>query len=289
MPLPNKGEQGHRFWREAGIGDIKPTSLCEFERTANLISELSTEKVNGERQLVLSDEAITSLHGTLALQELTVKRMQQVCEDPAVILVLRRQQDMLRSRYTQHKVWKQWATLGLRLQEDTDSARRSLYKVTGTKVIRFDKWVDYGIRSQFGNWFSNLNYFFLYEIYAKALGEEKVHVLFFEDLVNQSADFSATLASIFGIDPKVVSEVVSNKRNASSAKFPRKILRSPVKGGLGILNTVRLMLHQVLDKGGINPSISDEILNLVRKEWGEQNRLLQKVLNTDLEKKGYLV
>ncbi|OOY34300.1 sulfotransferase domain-containing protein [Solemya velum gill symbiont] len=288
MPVHQDGKPD-RFWRQAGLAICKPTSPPGIQCVKNKIKTLEENAEAENKRIVISDEMFTSLGSPLYFQEIYANRIKAVASNSAVFLVIRNQQEIIKSRYRQHKVWRQWAAIGLPIGYQYTDKKPSLFKLIPKKVIRFDRWLKYGIATQDHNWFSNLNYYQLYKSYCDILGSDKVFVLFFEDMVKNPEYFSKQLGDILSVDHNVVLKALKDKKNTSKGNYLKRIRKSPVNNGLGIPNFIRLNYHQFIGKGGLDPSVDGELRELIQSTWGSDNKKLSRELGVDLEAKGYLL
>ena len=281
-----------RFHLMAGIGRPLPDSLADIAGAKARLVEI--RKAAGKDKIVLiSQERITSLGNTLSTQRLYAERLGLVDPDARIIITFRRQQGLIKSRFTQFKIRKIWAALGMIDPRQNPAEGKS--KNETRKIMRvffvpdFYEWSELGIENQHSCWFSMMNYFDLYNIYAEVLGPENVKVLFFEDLVNNKDYFARQLSEFIGINQERVVQAISKTTNTSPKDMGiwKRVKDNIKKPGEGI-NPGYAIRHLL----GLNKIIDEnnqKLLDLVRTGYGLQNRKLADLLGEDLSQRGYLM
>lgn len=274
----------------AGIGNALPDSLADLNKARDILDKV--KRSSGKNKVILiSQERITSLGNNLAIQKIYAHRLKQIDPEARVIITLRRQQGLITSRFTQMKVRKHWAALGLL------NARRSPVRKTGIdrKLMRklyvppFVDWAKMGLENQFSCWFSIMNYYDLYNSYAEVLGRDNVKILFFEDMKSNKVEFSQQLADFIGIDFERIKDAIVKTANKSpkGIGFLNRVITNTKKPGEGVnLGYALRCLMGIEKKAHEN---NPELLELVRSTFGWQNRKLSEILNAQLSLRGYLM
>lgn len=280
-----------RFWNKAGIGAPLPDSQIDIRTVKQIIEDLRSQ-LGSSRRLVFSNEGITSTRNILAVQQRYAERMKALHPSARVILTLRRQETLLRSRYTQMSKAKLWNAIGLvgptqkfAADDIVHSESERLHKQL--PMPRFEDWIKIGAAFQDHCWFSMLNYADLYSSYADTLGAENVKVLFFEDLVSDRGRFARELAEFIRIPVEPVLAATGNFTNVSptGAGITRHFRR---KSGKKVMS-VAYVIRRLFKLDGMVEDNDQRLRALVKENWASQNKALSARLGEDLESRGYAV
>lgn len=289
-PPRNAPREISRLHLTAGIGNALPDSLADMDTAKNILSEV--RKSSGKDKVILiSQEKVTSLGNNLAIQRTYALRLQQIDPEAKVIITLRRQQGLITSRFTQMKVRKHWAALGLLSSAKSPGKKSGFDRKLMRKlyVPPFLDWVKMGLKNQYSCWFSIMNYYDLYNSYAEVLGPDNVKILFFEDMKSNKTVFAEQLADFIGIDPEKVIHTITRTANKSpkGTAFFSRVIENIKKPGEGVNPGYALRYFLGIEKK-IN-EIHDGLLDLIRDSYGLQNRKLAEALDTNLADRGYLM
>lgn len=280
-----------RFWNKAGIGAPLPDSQIDIRTVKQIVEDLRSQ-LGSSRRLVFSNEGITSTRNILAVQQRYAERMKALHPSARVILTLRRQETLLRSRYTQMSKAKLWNAIGLvgptqkfAADDIVHSESERLHKQL--PMPKFEDWIKIGAAFQDHCWFSMLNYADLYSSYADTLGAENVKVLFFEDLVSDRGRFARELAEFIRIPVEPVLAATGNFTNVSptGAGITRHFRR---KSGKKVMS-VAYVIRRLFKLDGMVEDNDQRLRALVKENWAPQNKALSARLGEDLESRGYAV
>ena len=291
-PSRNDRQEISRFHLLAGIGNALPDSAVDIEDAKLRLAQIKNS-AGKNKTVLISQERITSLGNTLALQNIYARRLKLIEENAKVIITLRRQQSLIKSRFTQMKLRKHWAALGMYDPTRNISKKNKLKE--GRKPLRalyvpnFIEWASMGLDNQFYCWFSILNYYDLYNSYAETLGPKNIKILFYEDLIKNKKEFADQLADFIGISADRIETAINKKANPSPTGLDlwRRIINNIKHPGEGINPGYALKCILGLEK---TPDENNKyLLDLVRTHYGRQNRKLAQLLGEDLSARGYLM
>jgi hypothetical protein len=280
-----------RFWNKAGIGIPLPDSQIDIPTAKEVLQGLC-DRLQGSQRLVFSNEGITSVRNVLAMQQRYAERMKKLHPSTRVIIPLRRQESLLRSRYTQMSKAKLWNALGL-VGPTSRVASNEVVLVESERLHRrlplpkFEDWIKIGSVFQNNCWFSMLNYADLYSSYSNTLGAENVKVLFFEDLVSNQRRFAEQLAEFIAIPIEPVLVAIRQRANASpdglevSRHYVKKLGRKSV--------SIAYVLRRLTKSDAMIDDNDPRLRAVVEENWASQNKALSVVLGEDLESRGYVL
>lgn len=285
----SKQEKG--FWREVGIGNAIFCDDVKNKLAIKKIEQLTERAENNNKRLIISDEGITSVNTRLIDQSTFARRMKAISSHPKVIITIRKQEDLLVSRYRQLKAIKLWSTLGVPWINPKINLSKTNHLSQMKKIISFNDWLLFGLNTYEKHCFSNLCFYKLYRSYADIIGSENVFVLIYEELKENPDKYAQSLGKILDVDHKWIAEQLKNPpKNQSKDKLTvKRVLKSEEKGGLGVINYIKLLSHSVAKKGGFNPKLNHKQLDLIHSIYSEENNLLNKELNLNLERYGYSI
>ena len=231
----------------------------------------------------------------LVAPQWSVAKMKELIPDAHIVVVLRRQQDIIKSIYKYRGkgliyVPPRYHNGFVSFDEYFDLAHKNFLNRGGHKAR--DWVVDY---------FRIIDFNRLVNYYAEGFGEKNVHILFFEDLARAPREFYRNLTSILGVsfDPHAT-YVVDNKAINSSAT-PAEIQYERWKYALlgnfsfaknlpmfgKISAAVRAKLRA--KRGGGDIELNERQLEVFRSIYSEGNRQLAQRFGLDLASRGYLV
>jgi hypothetical protein len=142
--------------------------------------------------VLLSHEAMTSHFFSTNTQQEKARRIHSLFPEAEILIVIRNQEDWLRSQYTDHPF--------------------DPHKLGSGSPLSFDEWVDTFLNSEaLVNAREALCYSKLISNYADLFGASQIHVAIFEDLVHQPKDFYHSLASYLGVSDDFIAHCLSKK------------------------------------------------------------------------------
>ena len=229
----------------------------------------------------------------LVAPEWSVGKMKELMPDGQVIVVLRQQQDILKSIYKYRGkgliyVPKRFENRFVEFNEYFDVALKN-YRNRGGHKAR--DWVTDYLRI--------IDYERLVNYYASAFGEKNVHILFFEDLARRPREFYRQLTAVLGVPfdenaPYVLeNRPINQSMTTTELKYIK--LKSMVFGNLLFtkkypwLKGASQRLHKVLRSLRTRDiDFSQEQIEILRSLYAEGNRRLAQRFGVDLASRGYL-
>lgn len=230
----------------------------------------------------------------LVAPEWSIGKMHELMPDAGIIMVLRRQQDILKSIYKYR-------------------GKELIYvpKKYESNFVTFDEYFEYACKN-YGNrgghkardWVADylriIDFNRLASYYATAFGDDSIHILFFEDLVSKPEDFYRRLASILGISFDPRAPYITGNRPINASQTPAQLrymqLKSALLGNFLItrkfpaLRSVSEALHRRLRSvKAPDIAMNDDQMEVLRHLYSAGNRSLAERFGVDLESKGYLV
>ncbi len=233
-------------------------------------------------------------YSLLVAPEWSTSKMKELMPDAQILLVIRRQQDILKSIY--------------KYKGKELSYVPSKYEL---KFVEFDEYFDYAF-SNFNNrgghkardWVSDylriIDFNRLANFYSETFGRENVHIFLFEDLAGNPEKFYREMTEAMGItfDDKASYIVNSKAMNPSQnlAQIRYMSLKSKLFSNFmftkhfPILKPASRMLHQKLQRvraGDIR--INPDQMAILSSLYSEGNRELAENFDLDLGSNGYLL
>lgn len=159
-------------WDRFSAGDYNPDIPKNF---ATCLSE----RTRGDKRIVLSSEGFSV--GVFIPPVDTAHRLKEAFDEAAIILILRNPVEWVESRYLQ------------------------IYRGIGGKIESvppLTEWLQYNYshRGHFQSIYHDLKWGTLINCYVNLFGSENVHVLTFEQFVNDNETFMDRVSSILGVD-----------------------------------------------------------------------------------------
>jgi len=283
-------------WHKAGLG------VPYVEEPSSGLSVVKDEMIQCVRQqpdrtFVVSDESFLSVNTRLSDQELFAQRLHSLGFNTKVLLIVRRQEDIIISRYRQLQTLKAWSALGFPFLKvmpvhpacgdlrEVASYPRALWQMPS-----FSEWLEMGLAGIYGNWFSNLFYDRVYDYYSSSLGDSNVTVLTYENYRRDVHQFACDLAEHYSLPVETIKSSLTGKQwNRSADRKWERVLTPSRANGLGVVNTLRLYLHQLQGTGGLVPKLSHSQKGRIQRIFGESNKRLCESAGIDLGASGYTV
>jgi hypothetical protein len=247
--------------REDDEADYRPFA---FRR----LCELAATRADG-RAIVLSDETLVHpVH-----QSLIAKRLSSVLPEAHILITIRNQYDLIASY---------WAAHG-----------RNLKGVPGPylgKTVTFDDWFAFEAQAK-RSFFSRLDFYRLYQIYAEIFGADRVHVMTFEELAGKPVPFAHALAALIGVDENEMSELIMSppaktrpseataKYRALRARMLPKVALSQIPGGAA----VRRAINRFIEAGPpLAVTLTPAQRDIIGERFGPGNKALAATIGVDL-------
>jgi hypothetical protein len=232
----------------------------------------------GEKTAIYSNEDIV----TSRVPTQCAHRLKEFLPDAEIILVIRNQLTAIPSMYANHGAYLKMVP-------------RRYWR----RYVSFDDWMDYC--TTFIKYSALDGYFYhrILNIYASLFGKEKVHILLYEDLVNNKEGFINDLCRILRIEAKEASKLLSGKRERrrnTSREFRYHQFRSSFFWGRSISHylpfgeALSRMWQNFLAKGGpANGFMPDYWRNKIIELYKEDNLKLSQDYHLSLKDYGYPV
>jgi hypothetical protein len=167
------------------------TLYLEAERLAGVLSK-AIEAAAPDSTVVLSYENFLLYKSKD--KGLIAERLKALFPDAEVLIVLRRQESMVVSRYLTN----------MRKQ------------IKHGALIPFDEWWEVERREAYRSVFDDLQYARMVDYYGRLFGRERVHVLLFEQLQEDAAAYAEQLAALLGTDARQVRHhLLSHRENVA--------------------------------------------------------------------------
>jgi hypothetical protein len=230
----------------------------------------------------------------LVAPQWSIGKMKELMPDAGIILVLRRQQDILKSIYKYRGkgliyVPARFETRFVSFDEYFELALKNFRNRGGHKAR---DWVT--------DYFRIINFNRLAGYYADAFGQENVHILFFEDLAKRPTVFYRELSSVLGVPFDEQASYVLENRAMNVSPGPAEInylkWKSRVLGNFAVterfpwLRNASKKFHGMLRTiKAADVAFSDKQMEVLRSIYAEENRKLADRFGVDVKSRGYLV
>ncbi|HUU24004.1 MAG TPA: hypothetical protein VMW68_00345 [Methyloceanibacter sp.] len=200
--------------------NLTPEAEFDLEDCKRRFAQAVLPHLKGNKLVTINE---SSLAGGVGVERSVVaRRLRAVCGSCKILVVLRRQDELLRSYY---------------------------FQAVGTQKSRlaFEDWLSEGWVFARPAAFSLIDYYHLVAPYAAAFGRERVGVFLFEDLVANPDSFARELSSFMGIDAGASARLMAAKpRNPRMSRLHVFVRKWP---GL-------LRLAQWIREGGPRPAVA---------------------------------
>ncbi len=249
--------------------DANSAAVSESSRTSRPFSSLFSDKINlfSEGAFILNDR----FEKEFVMPGRIHNYFREVADRLGVLIIIRSQTTLIMSNYVQ------------RYQKIAEN--------------KFKDYLDIhinGPKKETGD-FKVYNLYNLSSAYARVFGKDNIHILFFEDYVQDRNKFIAELSEILQVDPQTVydslgSGHLNKTKKGKGFHYPKKLTN---------INTFRLRLGRALKKLGIHwrflmqhkiPEITESEKKLVFETFKESNLRLAREFSLDenrMKKYGY--
>ncbi len=246
-----------------------PADPPNSKSTSVPFSELSHEKFNvfSEGAFILDDR----FEKEFVMPGRIHNYFREVADKMGVLVIIRNQASLIMSNYVQRYRKIEEKTLGDYLDAHIKGPKKGI-----------------------GD-FKVYNLYNLISEYSRVFGKDNIHILLFEDFVQDRKEFVAGLSQVLEADPKTIhdslgSAHLNKTRKKQGFHYPKKLTN---------INSFRLTLGRSLLKMGIHwrfllqykiPAITDEEKKLVFETFKESNQRLSREFSLDenrMKKYGY--
>lgn len=227
------------------------------------------------KTILLSDENISSAY----LNCVVASRLKKVSSEFHILITIRNQFSALQSFYA----------------NDGRALSRAPKPYRG-RHVSFDNWLDYA-KSSRHSFFKELHYDELFEIYRREFGDDRVHILLYEDMVQDRNAYASSLAGILDIDPEITLKLIAGKHHnprSSGRRAKYQAFRSRFMPTMSLTRwmpggaAIRHVANNVIDSGkGNTVRLSSGQRQMVEEIYANGNARLAKACNLDLMIHGY--
>ena len=241
----------------------------------NIKPLLSNEKLN-----MFSNERFSSVLFAHKDRAEKAKRIKQLFPDAKIVIILRKQIDIIKSQYRDHPF-----------------DPRNLY--SNQKSVSIDEWVERDFKNYDISFVKSIEYYKIVKYYSELFGKENVGVFLFEELVNDLELFSKKISNFLDIDELETYNLLNSKhendgvsQNFNTYRKFRTQLSSFIPNEIkhnGILKSLEQQLFQKLKKGKkqkVNMSVDTK--EKIYSYYNEQNKKLAKEYSLELRKYEYI-
>lgn len=243
-------------------------------KTLNLLNEILKEHTF--KTLLISNEDLAFYPAKDSY--IIALRLKELFPDSQIIINLRNQLDIIKSYYNM-------------IPHDI-----SLFNLDKTpKIYDINLW----IKQQLNNYDSSVLQYFEYNklinIYEELYGFENIHLILFEDLINDFDYFSNRVSNIIGIDSTIVADKLSNKHKNFLSKRYRiyKNIRRHFPS-IEIKNYIPSFIYNSFYKyiksgNKANPVINNNIIKELDELYKNGNSEILNKFDIDLHKYSYWI
>ncbi|MBT7557279.1 hypothetical protein HN615_10185 [Candidatus Woesearchaeota archaeon] len=264
----------------AFVQQIKKHEGTDFsiERVKSALEKISIRRESGYRVAVISDE---TLHIDQSKVGLYADRLKTLFPNGEILLTIRNQVDAIESIYMY-----------------SGRILKNLPKPYNRRHVEIDAWLEWCWEHWDNSYFGLVDYHKYVEMYQKKFGLERVHILLFEDFVNNPDEYIEKLSNIFGIDSNEAKKCFFEKhdnlqdstRSVNYLKF-----REYFFSGVDFRNIIPFgaTLQQILEsyikmgKTAKKIKLSDKWQGRLKNKYKDGNIQLVNECGLELRKYGY--
>ena len=234
---------------------------------------LKYEQIN-----LLSNESFTSVNFSYSDIKSKADRLKEVFPNAKIIIILRNQFDMIKSKYRAWPFDPRCIRIG--------------------QPVSLDDWIKIALEDNITKFFSPLKYYEIVDIYSELFGKNNVGLFLFEELAYSPKIFASKISAFMGIDSEIVELNIQAKHEnkATSHRYDiyrrlvrRKLLPSINSKKLNFLSeSARGIILNFL-KGGKKKDyvISPSMFSRINDYFAESNRKLENEYKLDLSTYNY--
>lgn len=273
------GEDGEDYASYRGIVNAMVND-DDLHFPENRCRELFQKRLAGslDKTFLYSNEDVM----TSRTPSLCAQRLKSFIPDAKVLLVIRNQNTALPSFYANH---------GAFLKPAPPSYFR--------RHVSFDDWMSFQTQPMFIKYGALASYYYnrLLSVYADLFGEENVHVLMFEEFIEDKQSFVGKLCQVLEINAEEAMQLLSGRherQRMTSRMLTYNRFRSSffwgvrfsgyLPGGEKLVNAFQRFLES---GASAKVDIPNEWREKIVELYGEDNKALAKRYNLPLEKYGY--
>lgn len=230
----------------------------------------------GTKTFIYSNEDIM----TSRVPALCAKRLCRLLPDAQILLVIRNQLTAISSWYANHGAYLKMVP-------------RRYWR----RYVSFDDWMQYCVEFMKYSPLESFLYHRILSMYKDVFGEGKIHVLFFEDFVENQLLFINKLSNILNLNPDVAKKFLMGKHER-----PRNTMRQikynqfrsfflyniPLSEYIPFGRTFKQIVNDFIALGKpANIHISEHWENILIELYGEDNKKLSDEYSLPLAEYGY--
>ena len=188
--------------------------LYNVDKLSRVVEEVTLKLKEENKRLIFSCEDVL----TSPILDRAAERLTTVFTDPEILLIIRNQQNALRSYYQSHGVFnrpspKPYFKLHLSPEAWWQYNTSDLFRMSGP-IPSFD-------------------YKLIIETFSKFVPREKIHVLVYEECVKNTCDFSKKLSDISRIKSRKIEKALNMVRENTALPYKRVFLNMITSKVLG--------------------------------------------------------
>lgn len=231
---------------------------------------------NNAKIIVISDETLCGS----PLDSVVANRFAEAVPDATILITIRNQFTALPSYYSGHG----------RILKDVPLPYNG-------SAVSFDNWFNYASDNFENSYFRPLGYYSLFKIYSQSFPSENIHILTFEDFINNKKKFASDLGALLDVDISKVEEKLSEKNQnprSSGMRVAYQHFRSNFLHNSSLTSLIpggaflRKSFNNFLDSGKPNKVIlSEKQKAKIVDSFAVENAKLAKEKNLSLAELGY--
>lgn len=267
---PFRDDAHERLWTSLAVDDDMDYAENELAR---LVAQY---RAGGDRVMLYSDETVVNT----PIRSIAAKRLKRLFPDAIVVAVLRSQFSALVSYYH----GPGWA-----LNAAPEPYRGS--------HVSFGNFLGFGFaQPDRSPYFKTIRYSEILDLYAGLFGRDRVHVLLYENFMDDRAGFVNRLSSLLGIDGRKAQDPLGGGHENPAAKdfdiwhrkLRRRFLRDvPISRFVPGSRHVKRGLERMFGRGHRQAVLDDAWRGRIAQAYGPGNRAVAAAYGLDLEKHGY--
>ncbi len=217
---------------------------------------------------------------TSRIPKMAAKRLKSCLGVSSVLIVLRNQYTALPSFYASHGSFLK-------------PAPKSYFR----RHVQFEDWLNHGIMFPKYGGIASFFYSRILTIYEELFGQENIHILLFEDFINNQIEFVSKLSNILSIDSIESQSLLNNvceRPRISNRRFSYNKFRTNFLWGKDLSKVNPFgkhslnMFEEYLDSGNpVKVHLSDKQRQRVYDIYAKDNTALMNKYDLPLKKYGY--
>jgi len=247
------------------------------KKTTSILNNLLNVGNKHKTVAVLSDETI---HKDTAKVGWFAGRIKDLFPEAEILLTIRNQPSIIESYYM-----------------DSGRILKLQPKPFDNRFITFDAWLEWSWINWENSFLGLIDYQKSIEMYQNKFGIDKVHILLYEELLNDSEEYIKKLSAILGIDSDEAmgcllgknSNSQASHRSIKYAKLRESFFPNNLVDLIPFSNGLQKFVQQYISLGpnGKKQKIPNEWLNKINESYKNGNNVLVDKYNLPLKKYDY--